>query len=83
MLWGIELLMSSFINFFYFLKFSSSSLGHVILLMTITAADFYAYQLFSCLTIEQCSMLLDRHFVSTNPPNKIFTGKENGEKPFF
>ena len=84
MLQGIKLLISSFINVFYYLEFSSSLLGQVILLMTeINAAELNAYQLFSCLTIEQCSMLLDRHFVSTHPAEQVFLMEEEWEKTIF
>ena len=49
----------------------------------ISAEELNAHQLFSCLEIEQCSILLDRHFVSKHTTEQIFMMEEDWEKTIF
>jgi len=49
----------------------------------ISAEELNAHKLFSCLEIEQCSILLDRHFVSTHNTEQTFLMEEDWEKTIF
>ena len=49
----------------------------------INAEALNANKLFSCLSIEQCSILLERHFVSAHTTEQIFMMEQDWEKTIF